>query len=145
MTPTLIIAGIEVSTIAWLEFDQQIQPIGGSSVRRMADGRAYKLTHWKKHRISLSARGWIPPALLGIDYSQEFEIELPLPIALNDGEVLPDGWSARSAPFDEHLVTDQADKNVRYVYVKMTVLADEPTQAGDRANNRSWELVCETV
>lgn len=144
MQPTLIIGGVELSVIGWLDYEQSIEPISGSSVRRMANGAAFKSTHYRKHRISISAGGWIPVALNGIDYDAPFEIELPMPVALNVGETLPAGWSSRAAPFAEHPVTDQAGQSVRYVYPKITVIAEPPSQRNGRGSP-SWELVCEEV
>jgi len=143
MRATLQIAGIELSVIAWLDFDQSIEPIGGSSVRRMAGGGAFKTTHWRKHRLSLSASGWIPPALWAVDYDQPFVIALPHPIALNVGESLPPGWIARTAPWAERTVTDQDNNSVRYVWVSMTVISDGPKQTNGNSASPSWELVCE--
>lgn len=142
MRATLIIAGVELSVIAWLDFDQAIEPMGGSTLHRMANGAGFKVSSWRKHRITLSAGGWIPPALLGIDYGTPFEIELPIPIGLNIGETLPAGWSSRAAPYGETTQTDQDGKSLRMVYPKMTVFSDGPRQsAGGGA--RTWELVCE--
>lgn len=143
--PSLKIAGIDLSIIGWLDFDQRIEPIGGSSVRRMANGAAYKLSHWSKHRIVLSASGWIPAPLNAINYAQPFEIELPYPEAFRVGESLPSGWSSRAAPWDEKTVTDQAGVAVRLIYPKMTVVSDGPTKSSDQGAVRSWELVCEVA
>lgn len=145
MTPSLKIAGIDLSIIGWLDYDQQIAPIGGTSVRRMASGAAFKMSRWRKYRVSISATGWIPPALLGIDYDVPFEIELPLPVALNAAETLPAGWSPRTAPWGEHVVIDQAGKSVRYVYPKMTVVAEPPSQGHSHGGTPSWELICEEI
>lgn len=143
MSASLNIAGIELSVIAWLDFDQSIDPIGGSSVRRMADGAAFKTTHWRKYRVSLSASGWIPPALLAVDYDQPFVIALPHPVALNPGEGLPPGWVARTAPWGERTVTDQDGNAVRYVWFSLTVISDGPKQSNGNSASPSWELVCE--
>lgn len=143
MSASLNIAGIELSVIAWLDFDQSIDPIGGSSVRRMADGAAFKTTHWRKYRVSLSASGWIPPALLAVDYDQPFVIALPHPVALNAGESLPPGWVARTAPWGERTVTDQVGNQVRYVWFSLTVVSDGPKQSNGNSASPSWELVCE--
>lgn len=143
--PSLKIAGRDLSIISFLDFDQRIEGIGGSSVRRMANGAAIKLTHYRKHRITLSAGGWVPPQLSGINYDAPFEIELPKPVALVLGDSLPAGWSQRAAPWDAFTMIDQAGVSTRCVYVKMTVMADEPVQSIDGQNNRQWELVCETV
>jgi len=143
MRPSLIIAGIELSIISWLDYDQQFEPIGGSSLKRMAVGTPFKMTHWQKFRINISAGGWKPPALLAVDYSAPFEIELPMPVVLNPGEVLPAGWSSRAAPFGERTVTDTAGNSIRYVYPKMMVIAEPPRQRSGHGSSPSWEFVCE--
>lgn len=142
MRATLIIAGIELSVIAWLDFDQAIEPMGGSTLHRMANGAGFKISAWRKHRITLSAGGWIPPALLAVDYTAPFEIELPIPFGLNVGETLPAGWASRSAPYGETTQTDQDGKSLRMVYPKLTVFSDGPRQSAG-GGSRTWELVCE--
>lgn len=143
--PTLIIAGVTISTIGWLDYEQSIEPIGGSTLRRMSNGAAFKLTHWRKWRIAISAGGWVPAALNAINYDQPFEIELPMPVALQVGESLPPGWVARAAPYAEHTVIDQAGVSTRYVYIKMTVIAEPPSQRHGRSNAPAWELTCEVA
>ena len=143
MTPSLKIAGLELSIVALLDFTQSIEPIGGSSTRRMANGAAFKTGHWQKHRISLSGSGWVPAPLNAIDYTAPFELELPHALAFRPGEALPAGWSQRSAPWGEHTVTDQAGAAVRYVYPKMTVISDGPRQTNGNDASPSWELTCE--
>jgi len=143
MTPSLIIAGVDVSIISWLTFDQNIEPISGSSVRRMTNGAAFKMAGWRKHRFSLSASGWVPAPLLAVDYDSPFEVELPLPVALNAAESLPTGWTSRAAPWVETTVTDQAGNSVRLVYPKITVIAEPPRQRHGLDGSPSWELVCE--
>lgn len=142
--PTLIIAGVELSIISWLDFDQKIEPISGSASRRMGGGALFKMTHYRKHRISLSASGWVPPALWGVDYDAPFEIELPRPLSLNPADALPPGWSARAAPWDEVEVTDQAGYVHRLILPKLTVMAEPPAQSHP-GSDPSWELVCEEV
>lgn len=145
MIPSLKIAGIDLSIVAFLDFDQSIEPIGGSSVRRLAGGGAFKTTHWTRHRISLSASGWVPPPLNAIDYSQPFVIELPHAVAFLAGEPLPSGWTQRAAPWGEKTVTDQQGVAVRYVYPKMTVISEGVRQTNGNGAAPSWELVCEVV
>lgn len=145
MTPSLKIAGIDISIISWLDFDQSIEPIGGSDFRRMAGGNGFKTTHWGKHRISLSGSGWVPAALNAVDYAAPFEIELPQAMTFNAGEALPAGWTSRAAPWGEKTVTDGAGHSVRYVYPKMTVFSEGPKQTNGNTANPSWELVCEVA
>lgn len=145
--PSLIVAGRDISIIACIDsFEQRIEGIGGSALRRMTNGDAFKLTHYRKHRITLSAAGWVPPDLYGIDYRAPFEIELPKPVVLQVGDSLPAGWSQRAAPWNVFTMTDQAGQQTRCVYVKMTVFAEEPSRSSShQSTSHSWELVCETV
>ena len=141
MTDVLKIAGRMISVAAMLDYDQSIEPIGGSETRRMANGAAYKMTHWGKHRISISGSGWIPAPLVGINYAAPFEIELAKPEAFAVGESLPAGWSVVS----ESTVTDAAGNSARLVYPKMTVVSDGARMTNNNAANPSWELSCEVV
>lgn len=142
-TPSLKIAGIEVSLAARLGYDQRLESFGGNTVRRMANGAAFKTSHWRKWRISISADGWVPPALMAVNYDAPFEVELPMPIALNTGESLPAGFTARLSPWAEHPFTDQAGNTVRYVYIKATVIAEPPSQSNGSDVAPAWELVME--
>ena len=144
-TPSLKIAGREISIVAMLDFDQQIEPIGGSSVRRMSNGAAFKMTAWEKHRITLSGSGWVPAALIGINYQQPFEIELAHAVGFAVGDTLPAGWTSRAAPWDEKTIPDQSGASVRYVYPKMTVISEGPRLSNGNSANPSWELVCEEI
>ncbi len=143
--PSLKIGGISLSIIGWLDYDQRIEPIGGSNFLRMASGAGYKLSHWRKYRISISAGGWIPPALFGVNYDAPLTLELPLPIGLNAAESLPAGWSARAAPWAEKTVTDQNGNSIRMVYVKLDVFAEPPRQSNSLSSAKSWEMVFEQV
>jgi len=142
--PSLIIDGIDLPILSWLDYEQTIDPIGGSTTRRMANGAALKLTHWRKWRVSISASGWVPSVLNAIDYDQPFDIELPTPVGLSVGEPLPSGWIARS-DFPEHTVTDKDGNAIRYVYIKMTVIAEPPSQRHGRSNAPAWNLTCEVA
>lgn len=142
-TPSLKIAGLEVSLIAMLDYDHQIDVIEGATPRRMAGGALFKMSAWRKHRITISAGGWVPVALNAVNYTAPFEVELPMPVALRAGETLPDGWSSRAAPWAEHSVTDQAGQTVRYVYPKLTVFSSGPVQRNGFSTNPSWEITLE--
>lgn len=143
-TRSLKIAGVDISLIAMLDQDQRIEPIEGATPRRMASGGLFKMNHWRKYRISLSASGWVPAPLNAINWDAPVEVELPYPVAFQVGEALPAGWSQRAAPWGEHTVTDQHGVSVRYVYPKLTVMSPGPTQSYDGANT-SWEITLEQV
>lgn len=141
--PTLKVAGIEISIISMLNFDQQIEPIGGSSIRRRANGAGVKLTSWERHKINLSGNGWVLPDMLRIDFSQAVELELPRPLMLSVGGSLPVGWTSRAAPFDEKLSTDQAGNPVRLIFPKMMVISTGFKNG--HGQDASWSLDCETI
>lgn len=141
MIDALKIAGRSISIAAWLNYDQQVVQIGGSSVRRKANGAAFKMTGWQRHRVTISASGWTPPALIGINTAASFELELPQPLAFAAGEALPAGWTN----LREETVTDAAGNTARLVWVKLTVLSDGPTLTSDNTANPSWEMAFETV
>jgi len=140
MNDPLIIAGRTISLISFLDFDQQISRIGGAFAARLANGAADIVSHWSRHRISLSGTGWVPPALIGIDYNNPFSITLPRPIAFAVGEALPSGWTI----VRETTVTDQESVVGRLVWVSLTVIAPEGAQGGhNNTASPSWQLVCE--
>lgn len=145
MTPSLKIAGVEISVAALLNFDQSIEPFGGTATRRLGSGAPFTMTHWGKHRIRLSASGWVPAPLNAIVAGVPFELELPWPESFTVGEALPSGWTSRAAPWDEKTVTDHAGNSVRLVWPKMTVISSGPSKRHGNASNPSWELTCETI
>lgn len=139
-SPNLIIAGVPVSVIAALDLTQDMEREDGSSFSRMAAGQGFKITFWEKRRIRVSAQGWIPPALHGIDYRAPFVAEFSKPLALAIGEPIPDGITARSAPWGERTVIDQSGASVRLLFFKMTVFSSGPRVSGGRGLDTSWEI-----
>lgn len=124
-TPTLIIAGITLPIRARLDYQQTYEPLGGTSRRRLATGAAFSATRWRKWKTTIIGGGWIPAALLGVDYDNAYTIHCVQPIALLPGEVLPVGWAARH-DFPEVTVTDEAGVATRLVYPILTVRSDPP-------------------
>jgi hypothetical protein len=47
---------------------------GGSTPLRMSNGSIVKMTRWQKMAGSISAQGFIPPGLDGLDYSAPLEL-----------------------------------------------------------------------
>lgn len=146
MRPSLKIAGLDISVIAWLDFNQRVTPLAGGSSRRLSNGSLLMMTRWQaKYRVTLSGSGWVPAPLLAIPTRSPFVIELPKAIAWPVGEALPPGWMPRAAPWAEFIHTDPAGQQTRMVYVQMTVATEEgATQEGD-GSDASWELTCEEV
>ena len=66
----LTINGVALDDKAQFGIQVRITPIGGSTVHRLSSGRAIKQTVWRKNRVTLSATGWVPPAIDAIDWSQ---------------------------------------------------------------------------
>jgi len=69
----LVLGGIAIWPAAG-PIRQSYEPIGGSSVLRMSQGAAVKLTHWSRTRTSASGSGQIDPGLDALDYSQPLEL-----------------------------------------------------------------------
>ena len=77
------LGGIVGPLRAALAYDQQIEPIGASSVRRFVDGSAVKQTVWGgKLRISLSGDGWAPLGLHDLDYTAPLTLKCGTPEAI---------------------------------------------------------------
>lgn len=144
MTDSLIIAGRTISLAAILDFTPQIAPLHGGTRRRLGDGGLVNMSSWRKIKISISAKGWVPPAILAVDYSQPFEIELPIPWPMLPGDVLPAGVSVRNAPWGEHTVTDQTGGSTRFAYIKCTVFSDGPTYSRS-GGEYPWSMEMEQV
>lgn len=67
MTP-LIINGIELPIHVGIA-SMRYEPVGGSSMRRMHNGRGVKQTHYRKLAISINGSGWMPSGLAALDVS----------------------------------------------------------------------------
>lgn len=142
MTASLIIAGRVISIATWLDYTQTIaEPLGGRVDRRLANGQLFTIARWKKYKVTLSASGWAPAALLGIDWSGDVVVELPRPLALAPGDDLPPGFSARDAPWNEQSTVDSAGHPLRLVWPKFTARSPGPSTSSSSANG--WELVLE--
>ena len=73
MSVPLMLGGIPIVLHAGAP-DLSEQPLGGWSRDRMSDGALIKQTHWQKTAGSISASGWIPPGLDGLDYTGTLEL-----------------------------------------------------------------------
>jgi len=142
--PPLIIDGIEIPQRARLDFSQTFEAFGGRSARRMASGALFKMGLWQRWKTTISGGGWVPPQLLGIDYSAPYEIECIAPLAFAEGEHMPPTWDQRAAPWGEVSVTDERGVTVRLIYPILTVMSDPPRLIVGN-NGPSWELVCEEI
>lgn len=73
MSVPLMLGGVPIVLHAGAP-DLTEQPIGGWSQDRMSDGALVKQTHWEKASGTISAQGWMPPGLDGLDYSGPLEL-----------------------------------------------------------------------
>lgn len=144
MTDSLIIAGRTVSLIALLDLNIQIGPLRGGTRRRLGNGDLVNMASWRKIKVTLSARGWVPPALMAVDYTQPFVVELPIAWPLLPAETLPDGVTVRNAPWGEHTVTDQSAYSTRYAYVKFSAISDGVTYSR-AGGDYPWSIDLEQV
>jgi hypothetical protein len=89
---------------------ESIEPIGGATVLRMSDGAGLKQQHWERLAGSISAEGWMPPGLSGLDYSGPLELRSTQVLNLvGPGLVfeLPGTPRPDVAPWGHALVGDQ--------------------------------------
>lgn len=77
------LGGIVIPFRAANGFDQQVEPIGASSLRRTINGTAIKQTAWAgKLRVTLQGDGWAPLGLQGLDYSAPLTLRCAIPEAI---------------------------------------------------------------
>lgn len=139
----LIIGGVVVPVESRLDFQQTFEPLVAGTDRRMADGALFSTElRWKKWKTSISAGGWILPALMGINYRLPYEIHCVQPLSFGVGEDLPENWVMRpDAPVKT--ITDKYGVETRLVYPILTVKSRPPRL--NPGANPTWELACEEV
>jgi len=138
--PPLIIAGITLPILSYLDLDQTMDPIKGGSRSRLSDGAMFGMRRWgHKWRTTLSGKGWIPAPLLTIDYDAPFDLHCVRPLTLLDGQTLPNGWVVRADVPEVVRVIDGV--NVRFVYPIIQVWSDPPRFVP--GVDATWELICE--
>ena len=76
------LGGVSVALHANLEFRQQYRPVVSANTRRMMDGSLNKQSNWTRVGTSLSARGWVPHGLDGLDYSSPLLMKCGAPRAI---------------------------------------------------------------
>lgn len=141
--PTLIINGQVLPLRARLQYQQTFERVdGGRTSRRLAGGGMFTAERWRKWQTTISAGGWIPPALLGLPIGVPFEVHAVAPLTLRVGESLPAGWIART-DLPEVSVTDKAGVTLRLVYPILSVITLDGPRYTLGGSSPSWELVCE--
>lgn len=169
---SLIVGGLVIPALAALDLVQTYEPIGGSSLLRMMSGAAKKQTHWQKLRTRISAGGWVPPGLAGLDYAASMQIACIAPRAIDgagtsiaipaarraDAGYTPRGFAYLASGLQVETtiglagntatlgaVAGAASYSVEY-WPLLTVFADPPVITGDvRRANHSWELSAEEI
>lgn len=71
--PKIMLGGIEIALQAGAP-ELGEEGLEASTVLRMSDGTGVKMTAWEKASGSISAQGWVPPGLDGLDYSAPIEL-----------------------------------------------------------------------
>lgn len=78
----LEIAGVVIATESLVDFTQTYEPLAGRARLRMMDGTGVQQAWWTKLRTTLSATGWWPPGLDGIDYDATMTLRCAAPRTL---------------------------------------------------------------
>lgn len=73
MSLTIMLGGVPIVAHAGAP-EMSEEPIGGSTILRLSDGAAVKMTHWEKLSGAISGSGLMPSGLDGLDYSQPLEL-----------------------------------------------------------------------
>jgi len=70
---------VNVDADATGELSESFENLGGSTIIRMLDGTGVKQENWTKWRITLVGRGWVPPGLWDLDYTQQLTLTVQDP------------------------------------------------------------------
>lgn len=166
------LGAVVVPIHAALALRQRIEPVQAASLLRLGQGAGIKQTAWSgKRRITLSADGWCPPGLSGLDYAAPLLLRCGLPDAVSSTSAtitlpatrrtdagylpfarahLPGGWQDTAVSMAGHVatctaVTGAVGYTVWY-YPELSVYADPPAVEFDGAGAAvAWELVAEEV
>lgn len=141
--PILMVDGDEVPLHTWCDGYQQTfsRLDGGASSRRLGSGAIYTSERWERWQTTISASGWIPPALAGLRRGAPFELRSCGVFALQPGESLPAGWAERmDFPAVERVF---AGVTVRLIYPVLQVVTLAGIRVTSGGASPSWELVCE--
>ena len=103
--PRVMLGGVEIVMHAGVP-EQSDAPVVAETIVRMGQGGGVKLTHFRKAGGSISGRGWMPPGLDGLDYSQPLELRLTKQQSIN--QATPSGIVLTSTPRDDYAPWAQA-------------------------------------
>lgn len=74
MSAPLMLGGIVIPLHAGAPVITDGKLGGGTGAFRLSGGTAVKMERWSKQGGSISAQGWMPPGLAGLDFSQPLEL-----------------------------------------------------------------------
>lgn len=165
------LGGLVVPWSAGLNLNQEISPLeGGSSTRRMLNGRGEQQTNWRKVSISLSADGWSPNGLDALDYTGPLLLRCGLPVSVRaqvTAIALPVGrrTDAGYEPFARAHLADGSERRTAlsiashvatltpvadavsyavWYWPEFTVFARPPTQGVNHSTgNYGWSITAE--
>lgn len=124
--PDLAINGVLLPVPVAGRIDQTYRPIGGFARLRFADGAALHQESWRRLETTISASGWIPAALAGMDWAAPVTLGCVAPRALQSASpafTLPTARRADAPPYGFAVVEH------RLVPTTVTVADDEATLA----------------
>ena len=103
--PQVTLGGVEIVLHAGTP-SQDDAPVAAEAIVRMGNGSGVKLTHFRKSGGVISGRGWMPPGLDGLDYSQPLELRLTKQESMTQS--VPTGFLLTSTPRDDFAPWAQA-------------------------------------
>lgn len=74
MAATLMLGGVEIPLHAGAPVITDGPVAGGTGRVRLSGGTLVKMERWSKRAGTISAQGWMPPGIGGLDFSQPLEL-----------------------------------------------------------------------
>lgn len=156
-------ATVVVPTHAALDFRQSYEPIGGTALLRLNDGKAVKQHHWRKTATSISGSGWLPPGVHALNYAEPILLHCAAPRAITSpspGISIPGSYRTDVGyfPFGRAFVNGEWVNHTLGVAVPgaayyqavyfpiLTVYAEPPSETTDaEAAEYAWQITGEEV
>ena len=165
----LIIDGLEISDLSALGIKQTFAPVNNGSLLRMADGTAVKQKVWGKLKTTISAMGWIPDGLSGINFDNSVTVDCiaqrsivsssnaiaipgtvrpdadPWGIALVNGQWQDVGSTFASGTLTIDVTAGATQYQARWM-PRLTLYCNEPeTETDSEGNVFNWSITGEEV
>lgn len=165
--PKLVVNGRAVHLVSGFDMRQSYDWIGGVARRRMMSGLLAETRHWRKLATTISAGGWLPEGLSGMQGSISLDCIAPLSLssasnviaisrparpdaaafghAMVGGVAVPTAVSLAGLTATLTIVAGATAYLVGW-YPRLTVMADEPKTNLDAAGAvYGWELSLEEI